>query len=77
MPKFAADLSMMFHERAFHDRFDAAAEAGFGARHEPDGEELNFPFLFAELDRLRYDVEYNPRAGTVEGLDWRQPYRRA
>jgi 2-dehydrotetronate isomerase len=37
--------------------------------------------LFAEFDRLGYDgyigCEYNPRAGTVEGLRWFQPYRRA
>jgi hydroxypyruvate isomerase len=55
--------------------------ASVPSRHEPDGEELNFPFLFAEFDRLGYDgyigCEYNPRAGTVEGLKWYQPYRRA
>jgi hydroxypyruvate isomerase len=55
--------------------------ASVPSRHEPDGEELNFPFLFAEFDRLGYDgyigCEYNPRAGTVEGLRWFQPYRRA
>ena len=31
MPKFAANLSMMFTEYAFVDRFDAAAEVGFAA----------------------------------------------
>ena len=31
MPRFAANLSMMFTEHEFLDRFDAAAEAGFGA----------------------------------------------
>lgn len=31
MPKFAANLSMMFHEVLFLDRFAAAAEAGFRA----------------------------------------------
>jgi hydroxypyruvate isomerase len=31
LPKFAANLSMMFAEHAFLDRFDAAAEAGFAA----------------------------------------------
>ena len=31
MSKFAANLSMMFGEHAFLDRFDAAAEAGFAA----------------------------------------------
>ncbi|KAA0593858.1 hydroxypyruvate isomerase family protein [Azospirillum lipoferum] len=48
--------------------------AGVPSRHEPDGEELNYPFLFAELDRLGYagfvGCEYRPRAGTVEGLGW-------
>lgn len=49
-------------------------------RHEPDDEELNYPFLFRELDRLGYDgfvgAEYRPRAGTQEGLGWFAPYRR-
>ncbi len=31
MPKFAANLSMMFTEHAFLDRFDAAADAGFAS----------------------------------------------
>ena len=52
--------------------------ASIPSRHEPDGEELNFPFLFDEFDRLGYDGyvgrEYNPRAGTREGLAWHRPY---
>ena len=31
MPRFAANLSMMFNEVSFLDRFDAAAKAGFTA----------------------------------------------
>jgi hydroxypyruvate isomerase len=31
MPNFAANLSMMFTEWTFLDRFDAAAQAGFTA----------------------------------------------
>ena len=31
MPRFAANLTMMFTERPFLDRFDAAADAGFRA----------------------------------------------
>jgi hydroxypyruvate isomerase len=54
--------------------------ASVPSRHEPDGEELNYPFLFAELDRLGYDgfvgCEYNPKAGTAEGLGWFSPWRR-
>ncbi len=55
--------------------------ASVPSRHEPDGEELNFPFLFDELDRLGYDgyvgCEYNPRAGTIAGLGWHRRYGRA
>jgi 2-dehydrotetronate isomerase len=55
--------------------------ASVPSRHEPDGEELNYPFLFDELDRLNYagfvGCEYNPRAGTREGLGWFAKYRRA
>jgi hydroxypyruvate isomerase len=48
--------------------------ASIPSRHEPDGEELSYPFLFAELDRIGYDgyvgCEYIPRAGTLQGLGW-------
>jgi hydroxypyruvate isomerase len=54
--------------------------ASVPSRHEPDGEELSYPFLFAELDRLGYagfvGCEYFPRAGTLEGLGWFAPYAR-
>ena len=52
--------------------------ASIPSRNEPSLEELNYPFLFAELDRLGYDgfvgCEYRPRAGTLAGLDWFRPY---
>jgi 2-dehydrotetronate isomerase len=55
--------------------------AGVPSRHEPDGEELNYPFLFDELDRLGYagyvGAEYRPRGPTVDGLGWFAPYARA
>ena len=54
--------------------------ASVPSRQEPDGEELNYPFLFAEMDRLGYagfvGCEYRPRAGTREGLGWFAPYAR-
>ncbi|MFO1149644.1 MAG: 2-oxo-tetronate isomerase [Alsobacter sp.] len=40
MPRFAANLSMMFGEHAFLERFGAAAEAGF------DAVEFLFPYAF-------------------------------
>ena len=52
--------------------------ASIPSRHEPDGEELNYPYLFAELDRLGYGgfvgCEYNPRGRTTDGLGWFKPY---
>lgn len=44
MPKFAANLSMMFNEWDFLDRFGAAADAGFKAV------EYLFPYAFAADD---------------------------
>ena len=52
MPRFAANLSMLFQELPFMARFEAAAEAGF------EGVEFLFPYAFDpadirnELDRL-------------------------
>lgn len=52
--------------------------ASVPSRQEPDGEELNYPFVFAELDRLGYagfvGCEYRPRAATRDGLGWFAPY---
>ncbi len=54
--------------------------ASVPSRNEPDGEELNYPYLFAELDRLGYGgfvgCEYVPRASTLEGLGWFRPFAR-
>lgn len=49
--------------------------AGVPGRHEPDRlGEINWHFIFDLLDAHGYDgwvgAEYNPRAGTVQGLSW-------
>jgi hydroxypyruvate isomerase len=49
MPKFAANLSMMFNEVPFLDRFGAAAGAGFKAV------EYLFPYEFP-LNSLRSNL---------------------
>lgn len=53
--------------------------ASVPSRHEPDDEELNYPFLFGELDRLGYagfvGAEYRPRGKTEDGLGWFKPHR--
>lgn len=45
-------------------------------RNEPGSGEINYPFIFAHLDRIGYagwvGCEYKPAAGTEDGLDWRQ-----
>lgn len=52
--------------------------ASVPSRNEPAGEELNYPFLFDELDRLGYGgfigCEYRPKGNTVDGLGWFTPY---
>ena len=47
-------------------------------RFEPGTGEINYRYLLAMLDQIGYDgwvgCEYKPKAGTVEGLDWRQTH---
>ena len=55
--------------------------ASVPSRNEPAGEELNYPFLFDELDRLGYvcfvGCEYRPKGKTFDGLGWFAPYAKA
>ena len=48
--------------------------ASVPSRNEPDFEEVNYPYIFEQLDLLGYEgyigCEYRPRGKTVEGLDW-------
>lgn len=66
--------------RRYADIFDHVQIASVPSRHEPDGEELNSPFLFGQLDAMGYQgfvgCEYMPRGRTLDGLGWFQPYRR-
>jgi 2-dehydrotetronate isomerase len=52
--------------------------AAVPSRHEPDEGEINYPEIFAALDRLGYrnwiGCEYRPRATTEAGLAWARPY---
>jgi hydroxypyruvate isomerase len=49
-------------------------------RNEPGSGEINYPFLFAHLDRIGYQgwigCEYKPAAGTEAGLGWLEQARR-
>jgi hydroxypyruvate isomerase len=48
--------------------------AGVPNRHEPDKGELNYRYIFAQLEQDGYDgfvgCEYKPAAATVDGLNW-------
>ena len=52
--------------------------AAVPSRHEPDEGEVNYPQIFAALDRLGYGnwvgCEYRPRARTEDGLGWARGY---
>ncbi|MGH6671834.1 MAG: hydroxypyruvate isomerase family protein [Xanthobacteraceae bacterium] len=52
--------------------------AAVPSRREPDEGEVNYPQIFAALDRLGYagwiGCEYRPRTRTEEGLAWARPY---
>jgi hydroxypyruvate isomerase len=52
--------------------------AAIPSRQEPDEGEVNYPAIFAELDRLGYQgwvgAEYRPRGRTEDGLSWASPY---
>ena len=52
--------------------------AAVPSRHEPDEGEINYPAVFAALDRLGYSgfvgAEYKPRGRTEAGLAWAHPY---
>jgi hydroxypyruvate isomerase len=52
--------------------------AGVPGRNEPDDCEIDYGFVFGELDRLGYrgwvGAEYKPRAGTLDGLGWMEQW---
>lgn len=70
MPKFSANLSMLFNEVPFLERFDAASKAGF------TGVEFMFPYAF-DMDQIAEKLKsnhlemvlFNLPAGDWEGGD--------
>jgi hydroxypyruvate isomerase len=66
MPKFAANLTMLFTERPFLDRFEAAAKTGFTAV------EFLFPYAFDTAD-IRRKLDENGLTLVLHNLpagDW-------
>src|SRR5690606_26426788 len=89
----AANLGLQYdfyHAQMTHGRLLASFEAnldvtrhvqvsGVPGRNEPDErQEINYPAVFAALDRLGYDgwvgCEYRPRGDTLAGLGWASAY---
>ena len=71
MPRFNANLSMMFHEHDFIDRFGAAANAGF------QGVEFLFPYAYSIAD-LKEALEANQLTQVLFNLppgDWEKGER--
>jgi hydroxypyruvate isomerase len=66
MPRFAANLTMMFQEHAFMDRFAAAASAGF------DAVEYLFPYDF-DMSQIAMSLQENRLTQALFNLppgDW-------
>lgn len=70
------NISGLMHSLA--GRYAHIQIASVPDRHEPDDGELNYPWLFTQLDRIGYDgwigCEYKPRDDTRAGLGWIRPY---
>jgi len=68
MRRFEAHLPVVSHVQI----------AAVPSRHEPDDGEINYPAIFAMLDRLGYDgwvsCEYRNRGRTEDGLGWGRAY---
>jgi 2-dehydrotetronate isomerase len=52
--------------------------AGVPGRNEPDGGEINYPYVFDLVDELKFEgwigCEYRPRGSTLAGLGWAARY---
>jgi hydroxypyruvate isomerase len=60
------------------DRIGHMQLADTPGRHEPGTGEINYPFLFAHIDKVGYQgwigCEYRPAGNTEAGLGWAKPY---
>ena len=66
MPKFAANLTMLFNELPFMQRFEAAAKAGFKAV------EYLFPYAYDKKE-LAAALHANGRSATHACGGWLRP----
>jgi 2-dehydrotetronate isomerase len=73
------DVAMKLRQYLPTGRVGHLQIAGVPDRHEPDQGELNYPYLFEQLDLLGWQghigCEYRPRAGTSAGLGWLKAWK--
>jgi len=73
------DVAMKLRQYLPTGRVGHLQIAGVPDRHEPDQGELNYPYLFEQLDLLGWQghigCEYRPRAGTRAGLGWLKAWK--
>ena len=73
------DLAMKLKQYLPTGRVGHIQMAGVPDRHEPDAGEVNFAYLFAQIDALGYDgwigAEYRPLSLTPAGLEWFKPWK--
>ena len=77
------DLTIALRQHLPTGRVGHLQVAGVPQRHEPDLGELNYPFLFDEIDALGFTgwvgCEYRPQdtrpGGTSAGLGWLRRWR--
>ncbi len=76
--RMSGELAATF--RRLKDRIAHIQVADNPGRNEPGTGEINYPFLFDQLDREGYagwiGCEYKPRTTTSEGLGWAAAYLR-
>lgn len=70
------DLTKLIESLA--GKFGHVQIASVPDRHEPDEGEINYPHIYAALEKAGYrdwiGCEYNPRATTLEGVSWLKAY---
>ena len=70
------DLARKVHEDI--NKVDHFQIAGVPRRHEPDIEEIDYPYLFDLIDELGFDswisCEYQSEGETTAGLGWTKGY---
>ncbi len=73
------DGNLSYLIQKFAGKYGHVQIASLPDRHEPSEGEINYDYIFSLFDKTGYSgyigCEYNPKAGTVEGLTWYERYK--